>query len=308
MASIKLYSKEHWATKSPVVYQHTELPQTLRNQIVTIFERILGRTSPIEKTPANKVYEEATRILRHEYGLEQLMTFNGPDVLALMLPGEELRRFFQANNIIYCLDVIQVLLTVMTQHKEELLNHSSEISIDEGTAEINERFREHGVGFQIVDGEILKIESEIVFQNATTPALNLLRQPYLSGANQEFLSAYGHLRHGRYKECLTGCGKAFESTMKAICHKRGWTYDPHRDTASKLIEICEANGLFASYQKSHLTGLRSCLEGVITPRNRLGAHGQGTTPIVVDEHVASYVLNLAASNILFLVNSEKALP
>lgn len=36
------------------------------------------------------------------------------------------------------------------------------------------------------------------------------------GASQEFLAANEHYRHGRYKECLNDCLKAFESTMKII--------------------------------------------------------------------------------------------
>ena len=37
-----------------------------------------------------------------------------------------------------------------------------------------------------------------------------------------------------------------ESTMKIICSKRGWPFDP-RSTAAELIKICLEKGLIPSY-------------------------------------------------------------
>jgi len=59
---------------------------------------------------------------------------------------------------------------------------------------------------------------------------------------------------------------------------------------------------------NHLAGLRMTLEsGVPTARNKTSGHGQGVTPIEVSEEFASYVLNLTASNIVFLAASEQKL-
>ena len=58
--------------------------------------------------------------------------------------------------------------------------------------------------------------------------------------------------------------------------------------------------------QSQFTSLKSLLEtGVPTVRNRLGGHGQGIEPIVVPDTIASYALNLTASNILLLIELEK---
>jgi hypothetical protein len=163
------------------------------------------------------------------------------------------------------------------------------------------------VGFQLVGGQIFKIDGEFTHQQLTVPALKLLEQDFLKGANEEFLSAFDHYRHGRYKECLNDCLKAFESTMKAICHKRKWPY-AQNDTAKILISICEKNNLFPIFMESHLAGLRTTLEsGVPTARNKLGGHGQGATPITVSPEFAMYIVNLTASNIRFLASSEQAL-
>jgi hypothetical protein len=107
---------------------------------------------------------------------------------------------------------------------------------------------------------------------------------------------------------LNDCLKAFESTMKAICHKRKWQYN-QTDTAKTLIGICEKNNLFPVFMESHLIGLRTTLEsGVPTARNKMGGHGQGAEPITVAPEFATYVLNLTASNIRFLASSEQAMP
>ena len=54
------------------------------------------------------------------------------------------------------------------------------------------------------------------------PALNFLSQPFLKGAQHEFLRAHEHYRAGRSKEALNESLKAFESTLKSVCVKRKW--------------------------------------------------------------------------------------
>ncbi|MDT5270649.1 MAG: hypothetical protein QOH49_2835, partial [Acidobacteriota bacterium] len=107
---------------------------------------------------------------------------------------------------------------------------------------------------------------------------------------------------------LNECLKAFESTMKVICHKRGWAYNQN-DTAKKLIETCFVNGLVPGYLQSQFTALKSVLEsGIPTVRNKLGGHGQGAQPAAVPSYLASYTLHLTATTILLLVQAEKELP
>ena len=71
------------------------------------------------------------------------------------------------------------------------------------------------------------------------------------------------------KESLNDCLKAFESCLKIICQKRGWSYG-EKDTATPLIEIVFEYDLIDSHMKSHFTALGSTLKsGVPTVRNRL---------------------------------------
>jgi hypothetical protein len=158
-----------------------------------------------------------------------------------------------------------------------------------------------------VSGELVRLDSELLHAEAVKPALSLLREKRYHGANEEFLRAHEHYRHGRNEEALADCLKAFESVMKVICAKRGW---PHAetDTAKKLIEVCFDNGLVPAYLQSEFTALRVSLEsGIPTVRNRQGGHGRGTQPRNVPDHLAGYLLHLTATSILFLVEAEKAL-
>ena len=177
--------------------------------------------------------------------------------------------------------------------------------VDNAIEELNGRFKEHGIGFEYSNNEILRIDSQLIHAEAVKPALSLLNGREYSGAQQEFLKAYEHYRQGNHKEALNDALKAFESTIKAICDKRRWAYAP-TDTSKRLIEICYKQGLVPPFWEQHMSALRSLLEGgVPAGRNKLSGHGQGATPITVPEHIVSYVLHMTASAIVFLVKSEQ---
>ncbi|VVH54809.1 hypothetical protein BAZOLSSOX_483 [uncultured Gammaproteobacteria bacterium] len=171
--------------------------------------------------------------------------------------------------------------------------------------ELNHRFKEHGIGFQFIENEIIRIDSELIHEEAVKPALRLLNGENYQGAQQEFLSAYDHYRHGKNKDSLNECLKAFESTMKAICEKNNWDYQANA-TVKSLIQICFDNNLVPSFWQQQLDSLRSLLEsGIPTGRNKLSAHGQGTTPTVVPGYLVAYMLHMTASTLVFLITAER---
>lgn len=101
--------------------------------------------------------------------------------------------------------------------------------------------------------------------------------------------------------------KAFESTMKAICDARSWSYDS-KSAASQLIKKIIDEGLIPNYSEEQLGAVAKCLIGVATIRNKNAGHGAGSKPRDVPEHYAAYGLHLAASNIVFLVQRHLAMP
>lgn len=148
--------------------------------------------------------------------------------------------------------------------------------------------------------QIIKKDSTFLHTEAVQPVLSNLADARYKGANEEFLKAHDHYRHGRYHECLNECLKSFESTMKIICHEKSWAYQ-QTDTASKLIKTCLDNGLVPTFSEQQLTSLRTLLEsGVPTVRNKRAGHGQGTQTNDVPDHLAQYALHLTAATILLL--------
>ena len=134
------------------------------------------------------------------------------------------------------------------------------------------------------------------------PALKLLFEEGFEGAEDEIRKAYEKRRKGDNKNAILEAGKAFESTMKIICDKQGYTYDKAKDTAQKLISVLENNGFYPSYMNAHLTSIRTTLEtGLPVVRNKVSGHGQGNQVITISDEYTDYVLHLAATNILFLV-------
>lgn len=187
------------------------------------------------------------------------------------------------------------------------INNGKNQLADDAIAELNVRFREHGVGFQFLDGRIVRVDSEYVHSEAIKPAIRLLYKKRYAGAQQEFLKAHQHYRRGETKEALNDCLKALESVMKAICDKRRWSY-PKNATAKALIDICFENELIPKFWESQYSALRTLLESSVpTGRNKLSAHGQGTEPVEVPGHIAAYMLHMTASAIVFLAEAEAQL-
>ena len=191
---------------------------------------------------------------------------------------------------------------VIRDHPNEFKQRK--ISPDDAIAELNQRFRERGIGYQYESDMMIRIDSQLIHSEVVQPALNLLQDPKFKGANQEFLSAHEHYRNKKHKECLNDCLKAVESCLKAICKARKWHYN-EGDTAKRLLEIVFDRELIPNFMQSHFSALRNTLEsGVPTIRNRRGGHGQGSQIVSVPESIAAYALHLTATNVLLLAKAE----
>jgi hypothetical protein len=141
--------------------------------------------------------------------------------------------------------------------------------------------------------QVILRESEVLHQDAISPALELLSQPHFASANKEFLAALEDYRKGEIGDCLVKCGSALESVMKVICDRKHWPYK-QTDTAGPLIKVIIANTSLDTY-------LEPLLIGVATIRNKMStAHGAGTTVKQPARHIAQYTLNMTASAMLML--------
>jgi hypothetical protein len=308
MSVVDLFSKRQKVLRNevPDVYEYSQIPRPLRVQIAHILRDFFGRPTSYDSNGCIEAFQAINDLLCREYGVfalsQRVVNSIDEQVVDFLLSVTDHEKV---------LDVVEIsfrLLAYMLSTSHTWQYRVPQAKFDGAVAELNARFREHGIGYQYESGEIVRVDSQLIHAEVVKPALALLTAPEFAGANAEFLKGFEHYRKRDTKECLNECLKAFESTMKAICTKRKWPFDP-KDTASALIDICMKNGLIPQLIQSHIGGVRAALEsGIPTIRNRMSGHGQGVQVVTVPEHYASYMLHLTATTIQYLVESEKALP
>lgn len=307
MSIYETYSKrkKRLAGQVPDVYTYDKIPLKLRNQIVFIARDIVYDVfgAPL----ADDVYDYISRTLSREWGSPFLIPHG--DVFDR---DEEVHKAIcEVKDADQCLDIIEFLLHIANAHIEDKTNATppkAKEALNRHLHELNHRFKEHSVGYEYSNGQVIRIDSQLVHSEVVKPSITLLSEPGFEGAHDEFLSAHEHFRHRRYKEALNDALKAFESTIKVIAGIRHWPINKS-DTANKLVKACMDNGLIPAYYQSHISALTNLLVGGVPGiRNAEGGHGQGALVKEIDPHVVAYTLHMTASAIVLFVQSYKALP
>ena len=315
MSILDIFSKRQKKLRGdvPDVYTYDSIPEPLKVQIIHIWREQIGDEDDYRASYGGGgtygAYKYIVEKLCREYGVFSLpgsKSYSDRNFLS------ELATFLlQEQDPEKALDAIELSFRIIDRltrnyHYKDRGGEASKCA-DAAIEELNLRFLEHGVGYRFED-KILRIDSQLLHAEAVKPALVLLSSAEYAGAQAEFLNAHEHHRHGRTKEALTECLKAFESAMKAVCAKRGWKHDANA-TSKTLLQVLFDHGLVPVFWAQHFSALRSTLEAGVPPaRNRLGAHGQGTQIVQVPMHLIAYVLHLTASAIVFIAAAEKALP
>ena len=295
MAITDLFSKR-WKgenNQTPSTYCYHELSPQLRQQIWYIVEDTFVES-------LGEMCVVVNNILCREYRKSDLIS-----VIGTYTYGNTIRTFILQNySVDEVLDAIELLFNDYIFNTIEGYEKDAQ-NLKKAIKELNDRFKEHNVGYQFQANQIIRVDSMYMQSEVVEPVLKLINNALFSGACDEYLKAHKHYKTGNNKECINECLKSFESTMKIICKEKGWNYDKEKDTASKLIGICFENGLFPKYMTQQFTSLRSMLEsGIPTIRNKDGGHGQGDIIKTVSDSLARYALNLTGSNIIFLIEQS----
>lgn len=303
MSTYDLYSKRQKRLRGEFqdVYSYDDFPQTLKVQIVHIWNDAIGEKKEYSKDLVADVYKAIRDTLCREYGVFELHRSSRYD-------NEVINFFLNEDDVELSLDVVELAFKLIDTHIRTDRTYRDNTNIiqqpDDAIYELNERFKEHALGFQFESGKIIRVDSTYTHSEIVKPLLSLIGNRKFSGVNEEYLKAHEHYRLGRNKECLVECLKAFESTMKVICIEKGWSFD-EGDSSKKLINICLQNNLVPTYTQNQFSSLRTLLEsGIPTIRNKLGGHGQGQNPQKVDDEMTRYALNLTGTNIIFLIEQS----
>ena len=170
MAVLNLYSKRKKAAANagkPEVYRYDTLPPPLRAQIVHLWNDLFGAYDPFVTT-----WQLLHDLMAREKGLFELGVVGNP--------RERCVQYFTIANLDDALDMIELSFGDLDPQEHA-----------EAIEELNQRFREHGVGYQLSGGQIIRVDNEFVHAEVIKPALALLSDNVFAAANEEFLSAHG---------------------------------------------------------------------------------------------------------------------
>jgi hypothetical protein len=293
----------------PAVYRYDELPAPFLRQVVQILDMSVGSFEARRRTGVaaysslrldsispHDIWKAINERVAHDVGVFDLNSqqrFNRDKFAAYLLDsGVSIAQKLTA--IEHAFQIVNRLDGLGDGYKRE---YGVRLSPAEATEQLNYRLQEHDLGYRFVTNQIIRIDSEFAHAEIVEPAIHLLQTAGFSGALDEFKRAHQHFRRGEFQDAVLDANNAFESTMKTICDRLGGTLTG-TETASQLIRVM-TDQVVPSY-------LESALLVLPTLRNRSGGHGQGTSPTVVPHHIAAYALHLAASNMLFLVESWQA--
>ena len=228
MATLDIFSKRQKKLRGdvPDVYTYDTIPQPLKVQIIHIWRDTLGNEQEYRGHYTNvfNVYKFIVDALCREYGL-----FSLPPEKNKHDNRNYIKELFDyliyQNDSDKALDSIELSFRIIdkdTRDYNYLDRYKASNLADSAIEELNQRFQEHGIGFQYIEGKIIRIDSQLIHSEVVKPALGLLRGSDYAGAQAEFLKAHEHYRYGNNKEVLAECLKALESVMKVICKKRHW--------------------------------------------------------------------------------------
>ena len=296
-----IYSKREGRQSGavPDVYEYENIPLFLRNQIVLLCERIIGKPDYNEHNLAAKFYATVCLSLREEYGVRHLFELLDLDRFSRSHSRPslyELSEFFvNEKTVARCLDVVDLCADQFVK-----MNRRDAIST------LNQRLKEAGVGYQVESGQIIRVDNQLFHSEVMKPALHFISTKGFEGANDEFLQAHKKYRDRDYTGSLIESAKAFESVLKIVLRKHGQD-DTAKDTASALLNKFFALNLLPSYLQKQFNDLKSLLQGgAPNVRNKEAAHGQGEEIREVPEYLAAYGLHQTASAILLIVKAHEA--
>lgn len=304
MAIYNLFSKRKAAAEQSKddVYSYDTVPAKLRSQLKQMYHEAYENDQHDRQSWENfrlnyEMFELFVGILRREYGMDSLGGFSRNKI-------EEFHQFIDKCDTDQFLDCAEMYGKIV--NGTDTLGDEAK---KDATFELNHRFREAGLGYEFVEGHIVRIDSTTLHAEVLKPTIAMLTSSKsFKGAEQEIHHAFSKYRSHDNKGAVADALKALESTMKAILDRRGWAYGAN-DPASKLIAACFDNGLIPSYMQTHFGALRTMLEsGVPTVRNKTSGHGQGSVVKPLEDHYASYVLYTALANMKLLIDCDKALP
>jgi len=304
---MSLYSRE--STPPPVRYRH-DIPEKSRRRVLAAIEQILGLSAfsgmdSVLDFVGKRIIREHGGILR----VPEVASMGGHRVVDhfFYCPVPQFIDFiqmaFEHPHLSGKHTLVEAINRVFEQDAIPFEFLKQERLSEDDDSDVPTPFKMFGGSASMPTFAALRVvqkTDEQLHRSAVQPALQVLHDPKFATANRELQIGMDHCRHARYADAITSCGAAVESTMKTICHHKGWPYDQNKDTYAKLVAILQQQSLFPP-------GYRPLLESIGTIRNKMGdAHGKGPEPeYAADQPMAEHMVHCSCSTILLLISLAK---
>ncbi len=171
------------------------------------------------------------------------------------------------------------------------------------TERTNELLIKYGVPYRIENGIVVSVSNELMYENVTSVAFNLLDGLEWKAANQHFQEIHEEFSKDNFEYVVFLCGKCLEDVMKTCCRKVGIN-DAETLTGCAVRDRLFTYNAFKRLPDKTNKKLMHDIELVLTVRNEKGGHGS-STPHNVQKYLAEYQINALSSLILLLINIIK---
>ena len=262
-----LYSDRNKPKSVDEVVIFDELPRKLRVQFYFILKDILYDYDPH--------YAKIHELLCRKYGklsLSSRYALGDYDKEAL---EEALTKPNYNFNLIFDMVELAIRYQIDQMLKDGYEGEEINEFIEEVQKSINTCFKESSMGYEIVNCQIIRKDSEITFTEIIEPTINLTYNDLFENVNVDFVDAIKEYQNGDNKNCIV-----------------------------KLLS-CFDNEIVPQEMKSEFTSLNSLLQsGILPVRNNFGGHGDGGEEKVVEDYLARYAINITGSCILFVIEAS----
>lgn len=279
------------------VYQYDEVPDKIRVQIVGIVIDLLGDCS-FGNQHSQLLWQNLSQYVARDGGIKSLQQHE----INSYKFRKNLENYIEESADLYGILDFCDLLFIYTEKVKDIVTsyYSYEKKINQAIEELNTYFKESSFGYEYNNNQMIRIDSQHIHKEVIKPVLQLLGDERFKKVDEEYRLAHEHYRNKHIKDCIVACNRSFESMLKTICDLERWEYASGA-RASDLITLVRKNDLFLDGMANNFNSFVVMLKnGVPALRNDHGGHGEGSVAAEQPLYMAQYMLNLTASNLLFL--------
>ena len=168
----KLFSERNNPEKKYDVYEYIIFPEKFINQSFFIILDFINLYKDDYHLRPENIWNDIYDIFVRQLGVIGLEGFYANDPY-----GPRIERYYRSHNGEELLDLIDLIFEYfdkVLRNKAPTGYYNISDILDNSISELNERFRQYGLGYEFTNGELIKKTNEIVHSEIVKPALKSL--------------------------------------------------------------------------------------------------------------------------------------